>query len=75
MAGKGGKCLLAEKTTVAKGSADKDKDKMKAPVSRSSRAGIQLLKWLLDIRWFAWNMGFRMIVSNLGAEEAFSGIS
>ncbi|KAK1694499.1 hypothetical protein QYE76_011196 [Lolium multiflorum] len=41
MAGKGGKGLLAAKTTAAKGSADKDKDKKKAPVSRSSRAGIQ----------------------------------
>jgi hypothetical protein len=42
MAGKGGKGLLAAKTTAAKGSADKDKDKKKAPVSRSSRAGIQV---------------------------------
>ncbi|CAM0946311.1 hypothetical protein CFC21_108904 [Triticum aestivum] len=41
MAGKGGKGLLAAKTTAAKGAADKDKDKKKAPVSRSSRAGIQ----------------------------------
>uniref|UniRef100_A0A0E0K937 Histone H2A n=1 Tax=Oryza punctata TaxID=4537 RepID=A0A0E0K937_ORYPU len=41
MAGKGGKGLLAAKTTAAK-SADKDKDKKKAPVSRSSRAGLQL---------------------------------
>ncbi|XP_004980223.1 probable histone H2A variant 1 [Setaria italica] len=40
MAGKGGKDLLAAKTTAAK-STDKDKDKMKAPVSRSSRAGLQ----------------------------------
>ncbi|KAI3898634.1 hypothetical protein MKW98_000747, partial [Papaver atlanticum] len=36
MAGKGGKGLLAAKTTAA----NKDKDKKK-PVSRSSRAGIQ----------------------------------
>lgn len=42
MAGKGGKGLLAAKTTAAK-SADKDKDKKKAPVSRSSRAGLQVL--------------------------------
>jgi hypothetical protein len=42
MAGKGGTGLLAAKTTAAKGSADKDKDKKKAPVSRSSRAGIQV---------------------------------
>uniref|UniRef100_A0A0D9ZCZ6 EF-hand domain-containing protein n=3 Tax=Oryza TaxID=4527 RepID=A0A0D9ZCZ6_9ORYZ len=39
MAGKGGKGLLAAKTTAAK-SAEKDKGK-KAPVSRSSRAGLQ----------------------------------
>ncbi|GLT36389.1 hypothetical protein SLA2020_107710 [Shorea laevis] len=38
MAGKGGKGLLATKTTAA--NKDKDKDK-KRPVSRSSRAGIQ----------------------------------
>lgn len=42
MAGKGGKGLLAAKTTAAKAAADKDKDKKKAPVSRSSRAGIQV---------------------------------
>ncbi|KQJ96738.1 probable histone H2A variant 2 [Brachypodium distachyon] len=41
MAGKGGKGLLAAKTTAAKGAAAADKDKKKAPVSRSSRAGIQ----------------------------------
>lgn len=41
MAGKGGKGLLAAKTTAAK-SSDKDKDKKKAPVSRSSRAGLQV---------------------------------
>ncbi|CAN6303596.1 unnamed protein product [Urochloa humidicola] len=40
MAGKGGKGLLAAKTTAAK-SAEKDKGK-KAPVSRSSRAGLQV---------------------------------
>lgn len=39
MAGKGGKGLLAAKTTAA--NKDKDKDK-KRPVSRSSRAGIQV---------------------------------
>ncbi|KAG8663362.1 hypothetical protein MANES_01G202800v8 [Manihot esculenta] len=38
MAGKGGKGLLAAKTTAS--SKDKDKDK-KRPISRSSRAGIQ----------------------------------
>jgi histone H2A len=37
MAGKGGKGLLAAKTTAA----NKDKDKKKQPVSRSSRAGLQ----------------------------------
>ncbi|KAL6649265.1 hypothetical protein ACP70R_013489 [Stipagrostis hirtigluma subsp. patula] len=40
MAGKGGKGLLAAKTTAAK-STDKGKDNKKAPVSRSSRAGLQ----------------------------------
>jgi hypothetical protein len=39
MAGKGGKGLLAAKTTAAKSA---DKDKKKAPVSRSSRAGLQV---------------------------------
>ena len=39
MAGKGGKGLVAGKTTSA--NKDKDKDK-KRPVSRSSRAGIQV---------------------------------
>lgn len=39
MAGKGGKGLLAAKTTAA--NKDKDKDKKK-PVSRSSRAGLQV---------------------------------
>lgn len=39
MAGKGGKGLLAAKTTAS--SKDKDKDK-KRPISRSSRAGIQV---------------------------------
>lgn len=38
MAGKGGKGLVAAKTTAA---ANKDKDK-KRPTSRSSRAGIQV---------------------------------
>lgn len=41
MAGKGGKGLLAAKTTAA--NKDKDKDK-KRPISRSSRAGIQVTK-------------------------------
>ncbi|EMS46991.1 putative histone H2A variant 3 [Triticum urartu] len=41
MAGKGGKGLLAAKTTAAK-TAEKDKGK-KAPISRSSRAGLQYL--------------------------------
>ena len=40
MAGKGGKGLLAAKTTAAK-TAEKDKGK-KAPISRSSRAGLQV---------------------------------
>lgn len=39
MAGKGGKGLLAAKTTAA--NKDKEKDK-KRPISRSSRAGIQV---------------------------------
>jgi histone H2A len=38
MAGKGGKGLVAAKTTAA----NKDKDKKK-PTSRSSRAGIQVI--------------------------------
>jgi hypothetical protein len=41
MAGKGGKGLLAAKTTAANKDKDKDKNK-KAPVSKSSRAGIQV---------------------------------
>lgn len=40
MAGKGGKGLLAGKTTAA-ASKEKDKDK-KRPISRSSRAGLQV---------------------------------
>lgn len=40
MAGKGGKGLLAGKTTAA--NKDKDKDKKK-PVSRSARAGLQVI--------------------------------
>ncbi|KAL8214984.1 hypothetical protein R6Q57_004433 [Mikania cordata] len=40
MAGKGGKGLLAGKTTAAAAAANKDKDK-KRPTSRSSRAGLQ----------------------------------
>lgn len=42
MAGKGGKGLLAGKTTAAAAAAaNKDKDK-KRPISRSSRAGLQV---------------------------------
>lgn len=41
MAGKGGKGLLAAKTTAANKDKEKEKDK-KRPVSRSSRAGIQV---------------------------------
>jgi len=44
MAGKGGKGLLAGKTTAA--SKDKDKEK-KRPVSRSSRAGLQVFLSLM----------------------------
>ncbi|KAL8236296.1 hypothetical protein R6Q59_017377 [Mikania micrantha] len=40
MAGKGGKGLLAGKTTAAAAAANKDKDK-KRPISRSARAGLQ----------------------------------
>lgn len=51
MAGKGGKGLLAAKTMAA----GKDKDKKK-PVSRSSRAGLQVLSlslsWILDFFGF-----------------------
>lgn len=44
MAGKGGKGLLAGKTTAAAAAAaaNKEKDK-KRPVSRSSRAGLQVI--------------------------------
>lgn len=54
MAGKGGKGLLAAKTTAASKEKDKDKDK-KRPVSRSSRAGIQVnpfsfFLFLLNVR-------------------------
>lgn len=41
MAGKGGKGLVAGKTTAA-AAANKDKDKKKQPISRSSRAGLQV---------------------------------
>lgn len=42
MAGKGGKGLLAGKTTAAAAAAaNKDKDK-KRPISRSARAGLQV---------------------------------
>lgn len=48
MAGKGGKGLLAGKTTAAAAAAaNKEKDK-KRPVSRSSRAGLQVM-------WFFFN--------------------
>ena len=43
MAGKGGKGLLAAKTTAANKDKEKEKDK-KRPVSKSSRAGIQVAK-------------------------------
>jgi histone H2A len=46
MVGKGGKGLQATKTTAAK-STDKDKDKKKAPVSRSFRAGLQVPSYFL----------------------------
>jgi hypothetical protein len=36
---------------------------------------MQLLKLALGYEVVCWEHGFRMIVSNLGAEEAFSGIS
>lgn len=42
MAGKGGKGLLAGKTTAA-AAANKEKEK-KRPISRSSRAGLQVFK-------------------------------
>lgn len=41
MAGKGGKGLVAGKTTAA-AAASKDKDNKKRPISRSSRAGLQV---------------------------------
>lgn len=41
MAGKGGKGLVAGKTTAA-AAANKEKDKKK-PISRSSRAGLQVI--------------------------------
>lgn len=49
MAGKGGKGLLAAKTPAA--TKDKDKDKKK-PISRSSRAGIQVLFSILTSIFF-----------------------
>jgi len=54
MAGKGGKGLVAGKTTAA--NKDKDKDK-KRPVSRSSRAGIQVthLLFFSDFVFFVLN--------------------
>lgn len=42
MAGKGGKGLVAGKTTAAAAAASKDKDSKKRPMSRSSRAGLQV---------------------------------
>jgi len=50
MAGKGGKGLLAAKTTALNKDKDKDKDK-KRPVSRSSRAGIQVIHILFTLVW------------------------
>lgn len=49
MAGKGGKGLLAGKTTAAAAAAaaNKDKDK-KRPISRSSRAGLQVFFLLIN---------------------------
>ncbi|KAL1816726.1 hypothetical protein ACET3Z_019300 [Daucus carota] len=41
MAGKGGKGLVAGKTTAAAAAASKEKDNKKRPISRSSRAGLQ----------------------------------
>lgn len=49
MAGKGGKGLLAAKTPAA--NKDKDKDKKK-PISRSSRAGIQVRFCILTLNLF-----------------------
>lgn len=42
MAGKGGKGLVAGKTTAAAAAASKEKDNKKRPISRSSRAGLQV---------------------------------
>lgn len=44
MAGKGGKGLVAGKTTAAAAAAaaNKEKDNKKRPISRSSRAGLQV---------------------------------
>lgn len=50
MAGKGGKGLLAGKTTAA----NKDKDKKKPPVSRSSRAGLQVGETLVCFLFNQW---------------------
>lgn len=53
MAGKGGKGLLAAKTPTANKDKDKDKDKdKKRPVSRSSRAGIQVNRYRFTL--IAW---------------------
>lgn len=51
MAGKGGKGLVATKTTAA----NKDKDKKK-PVSRSARAGLQVI--LVDSSSLSFLFGF-----------------
>jgi hypothetical protein len=63
MAGKGGKGLLAAKTTAAK-TAEKDKGK-KAPVSRSSRAGLQVSSPVL-LPCVLWCFKFRFWVSSRG---------
>jgi hypothetical protein len=66
MAGKGGKGLLAAKTTAAK-TAEKDKGK-KAPVSRSSRAGLQASPPVLlpSLPCVLWCFKFRFRVSARG---------
>lgn len=58
MAGKGGKGLLAAKTTAANKDKEKEKEKdKKKPVSRSSRAGIQVRKKTLILVSFFISFG------------------
>lgn len=57
MAGKGGKGLLAAKTTAANKDKDKDKDK-KRPISRSSRAGIQVILVFLFLNFLCVLLNF-----------------